>query len=367
MISSLSSLSRVSAARTASISPENPDGSKGGGARATEGSGAEHARDLGPGWKISPNVRIAPGQTHELAAIAGSGRITHLWATTRDSAWRSLILRAYWDGADEPAVEVPYGDFFCNGWCEFSQVSSIPIAANPSGGFNSYWPMPFRAGARLTIENVSSAEVTLYYQLTYDMEDVGDDVAYFHAQWRRANPLADRTPHTILDRVEGQGHYVGTYVAWGVNSNGWWGEGEVKFYLDGDDEHPSICGTGTEDYFGGAWDFEVGDRGYVDFTTPYLGMPQVIRPDGLYSAQQRFGLYRWHIEDAIRFGSDVRVTTQALGWRADGRYLSLRDDIASTAFFYLNRPVASRPPTPTADDMEIHIGRGAQPLASGGR
>jgi hypothetical protein len=360
-IPSASSIARLTTALTRSISPENPTGEPGGGGRALDGTGAPHARDLGVGWKISPSVRIPAGRTHTLADIDGEGVITHIWATCHPSAWRTLILRAFWDGESEPAVEVPYGDFFCNGWGEFAQVSSTMVAANPHGGFNSYWPMPFRRGARVTVENVGDAEVTLYYQVTYDEAPVPEDLGYLHAQWRRSNPLDDRTPHVLVDGVEGHGQYVGTYLAWGANSNGWWGEGEVKFYLDGDEDFPTICGTGTEDYFGGAWDFEVPGRGYVEFTTPYLGMPQVIRPDGLYVAQQRFGLYRWHLADAIRFASRLRVDVQALGWRAGDRYLPLRDDIASTAWFYLDRPTASRPAAPTADAMEVHVGTGAQP------
>ena len=347
--------------RTRSISPENLDGAKGGGGRATEGTGASCAVDLGPGWKISPSVDIAAGETFEMAAIEGAGKITHVWLTTHRSRWRSLVLRAYWDGAGEPAVEVPIGDFFANGWGQFAQVSSSMIAANPHGGFNSYWPMPFRSGARLTIENLSDTVTTVYYQVTYETgiepADLGD-AGYLHAQFRRSNPLPDRETHPLLVDVEGRGHYVGTYMAWGVNSPGWWGEGEIKFYLDGDRRQsggafPTIAGTGTEDYFGGAWNFDVPGRGYSDYSTPYLGMPQVLRPDGLYHSQQRFGLYRWHVLDPIHFEEDLTVDIQALGWRSGHRYNLLHDDIASTALFYLDRPTTTRPPFPDRDALEL--------------
>lgn len=357
MAADLAGISRLRNVSTRSISPENFDGSPGGGGRATEGTGAAAARDLGPGWKISPSVDIAPGETFDLANIREPGRITHVWITTHTDHWRTLLLRAFWDGASEPAVEVPYGDFFCNGWGEFSQVSSQPIAANPQGGFNSYWPMPFKESARLTLENTSEVVATVYFQITYEICGDYSDEAYFHAQWRRSNPLPDKTTHTILDGVEGSGHYAGTYIAWGSNSSGWWGEGEIKFYLDGDDAYPTICGTGTEDYFGGAWNFDVPGHGYQEFSTPYLGMPQVIRPDGLYASQQRFGLYRWHLPDPIRFHQNLSIDIQALGWRSGWRYLPLHDDIASTAVFYLDRPTASRPTTPGFDDMEVHIGK----------
>jgi hypothetical protein len=177
--------------------------------------------------------------------------------------------------------------------------------------------MPFRQHARITVENLTPEPLGgLYYQITYSLTEIPPDRAYFHAQWRRSNPLAYMDVHTLLDGVTGQGHYVGTYLAWGVNNTGWWGEGEIKFYLDGDGQFPTICGTGTEDYFGGAWNFEHPKGEYGTYSTPYLGLPQVIRPDGLYRSQQRFGMYRWHVQDPIRFRDDLRVTIQALGWRA---------------------------------------------------
>ena len=352
--SNLSTLSTLRTVQTRSISPENFDGAPGGGAKATDGTGARAARDLGPGWKVSPSVAIPAGQTFDLAQIEGAGKITHIWITTHRSNWRALILRAFWDGATEPAIEVPYGDFFASGWGRFAQVNSQPIAVNPNGGFNSYWPMPFTTGARLTIENTSADDVVVYYQVTYEIGGDYTGQGYLHAQWRRSNPLPYQQTHPLLVDVEGSGHYVGSYLAWGVNSTGWWGEGEIKFYLDDDDQHPTVCGTGTEDYFGGAWNFDVPGQGYSEFSTPYLGMPQVIRPDGLYDAQQRFGMYRWHVLDPIHFRTKINVDIQALGWRGGGRYLPLQDDIASTALFYLDRPTASRPDTPTFDQMEIN-------------
>ncbi len=349
----LGNLSLLSGARTRSISAENFTGEKGGGARAVEGTGASAARDLGRGWKVSPSVRISPGQTFTLADIRGSGAIQHIWLTTHYRNWRRLLFRMYWDGDERPAVEVPIGDFFCNGWCEFSQVSSLPVAVNPNGGFNSYWEMPFRSSARITVESLSEEDVVLYYQVDYALAEVPEEAAYLHAQWRRSNPLPYKEVHTILDGVRGGGHYVGTYLAWGVNNNGWWGEGEIKFYLDGDHEFPTICGTGTEDYFGGAWNFDVPGQGYTGYSTPFLGLSQIIRPDGLYRSQQRFGMYRWHVMDPIRFESDIRVTIQALGWRSGGRYLPLQDDIASTCFWYQRETSSPHPQTPTADELEV--------------
>ncbi|MGD7707604.1 glycoside hydrolase family 172 protein [Microlunatus sp. Y2014] len=268
-------IARLRTTRTRSISPENPDGSTGGGARATEGTGAHAARELGRGWKVSPSVVIGGHSTHDLAVIDEPGRITHIWLTTHRDHWRSLVLRAYWDGDHEPAIEVPVGDFFASGWGRFAKVSSAMVAVNPHGGFNSYWPMPFGSSAHLTLENLSPDDATVYYQVTYDtgpgVAGAEDGFGHLHAQFRRSNPLVEGETHPILRGVAGRGHYAGTYLAWGVNSTCWWGEGEVKFYLDGDDEFPSIAGTGTEDYFGGAWNFDVPDAGYTEFSTPYLG------------------------------------------------------------------------------------------------
>ncbi len=154
--------------------------------------------------------------------------------------------------------------------------------------------------------------------------------------------------------MKGEGQYVGTYMAWGVNNTGWWGEGEIKFFMDGDTDYPTICGTGTEDYFCGSYNFENQQtKQYQEFTTPYAGLPLVIRPDGVYQSQQRFGLYRWHILDPIRFEQDLRVTIQALGWRTGGRYLPLQDDIASVAYWYQTEPHAPFPALPGRDVLEI--------------
>lgn len=349
----LGNLSRLSRAQSRSISPENFTGEKGRGGMATTGTNVEYARDLGQGWKVSPSIFVQSGEVFTLGTIDGAGAISHIWMTAFPKYWRHLILRFYWDGEEQPSVEVPFGDFFCNGWCERTNVSSLPVAVNPAGGMNCYWEMPFRKSARITIENRWHEPVHLYYQIDYTLTDVPDDAAYFHAQWRRSNPVKYKDVHTILDGVRGQGQYVGTYIAWGANNGGWWGEGEVKFYLDGDTDWPTICGTGTEDYFGGAWNFEHPQGEYGEYSTPFLGMPQVLRPDGLYRSQQRFGMYRWHVMDPIRFEQDLRVTVQALGWRNDMRYLPLQDDVASTAFWYQTEPHVPHPALPDKDYLEV--------------
>jgi len=349
----LGNLSLISSAKTRSISPENFTGEKGEGGKATEGTGAGCARDLGQGWKVSPSVRITAGQTFTLAEIEGPGAIQQIWMTPTGH-WRFAILRIYWDDQEHPSVECPVGDFFACGWQKYAQVSSLAVCVNPGSAFNCYWEMPFRKKCRITVENIAADDMTLYYQVNYTLTEVPEDAAYFHAQFRRTNPLPYKDVYTILDGVKGQGQYVGTYMAWGVNNTGWWGEGEIKFFMDGDGEFPTICGTGTEDYFCGSYNFENQiTHQYQEYTTPYAGLPQVIRPDGVYSAQTRFGLYRWHVMDPIRFEQDLRVTIQALGWRTGGRYLPLQDDIASVAFWYQTLPTAPFPALPDKDYLEV--------------
>jgi hypothetical protein len=336
---SLGNLAELSSITSRSISPENFSGAPGQGGMATSGTGASAARDLGPGWKLSPSVQIGAGETFVLGDIQGQGAIQSMWFTGRPVG-RDAILRIYWDGQAQPSVECPLGDFFAQGWGGFAQVSSLPVAVNPNGGLNCFWPMPFRRSARLTLENRAPEPMVVYYQINYALGEVSDNTAYFHAQFRRTNPLPYKDVYRVLDGVQGSGHYAGTYLAVGVTNSGWWGEGEIKFYLDGDSEFPTICGTGTEDYFGGAYDWDV-DGQYVTYTTPFLGMHQVLRPDGTYRSQQRFGMYRWHVMDPIRFQHDLRVELQALGWRSGRRYLPLQCDIASVAYWYQTLP--SRP------------------------
>ncbi len=350
----MGNLWRLSGAKSRSISPENFTGEKGSGGMAAEGTGAYAARDLGRGWKISPSVVIKAGETRTLADIEGPGAIQQIWITPTGH-WRHAILRFYWDDADVPSVECPVGDFFACGWGEFAQVSSLAVCVNPGSAFNCYWEMPFRKRCRVTMTNIAEDDMVLYYQINYVLTEVPEDAAYFHAQFRRVNPLPYKEVYTILDGVKGAGHYVGTYMAWGSNNNLWWGEGEIKFYLDGD-EYPTICGTGTEDYFCGSYNFDPSpkhDQGYVTYTTPYAGFHQVIRPNGDYRTQMRFGLYRWHVSDPIRFERDIKVTMQALGWGYKGRYLPLQDDIASVAFWYQTLPTAPFLPLPNRDVLEV--------------
>jgi len=353
----LGNLPMLSSASTRSISPENLTGEPGKGGMAMPDEKSP-ARKLGQGWKVSPYIIIQPGEVRMLADIAGSGAIQQIWMTPT-GLWRSSILRIYWDDEEAPSVECPVGDFFACGWNKYAQISSLAVCVNPGSAFNCYWEMPFRKRCRITMTNTAETASILYYQINYTLTEVPAGAGYFHAQFRRVNPLAYKDVYTILDGVHGRGQYVGTYLAWGVNNNGWWGEGEIKFFFDGDHQFPTICGTGTEDYFCGSYNFDVGKEhgGYREFTTPYSGLAQVIRPDGLYNSQQRFGMYRWHIGDPIRFERELRVTIQALGWRGNplkaAEFLPLQDDIASVAYWYQTLPAAPFPKLPRPEYLQV--------------
>jgi len=358
--SNMGNIFRLSDAKTRSISPENFKGEKGKGGMATTGTGQNAARDLGQKWKVSPSVVIKAKSTFTVAEIDGSGSIQHIWMTPTGN-WRYSIIRFYWDDETTPSVEVPVGDFFGMGWGRYAHLNSLPVTVNPGSAFNCYWPMPFRKKCKITMENIDEQDMVLYYQVDYILTDVPNDAAYFHAQFRRTNPLPYKTDYVLVDSIKGRGQYVGTYIAWGVHNNGWWGEGEIKFFMDGDTEYPTICGTGTEDYFCGSYDFDTrkkNDAGvelvnYTEFSTAYTGLHQVIRGDGRYDVSQRFGMYRWHITDPIRFEKNLKVTIQALGWRDGGRYLPLQDDIASTVFWYQTEPHNSFPKILSKDQLEV--------------
>jgi hypothetical protein len=343
----MGNLYRLSDAQTRSVSPENFTGEKGKAGMSdpkdkdipNKANATNAARDLGQGWKVNPFIRIQPGETFTLATIEGPGAIQHIWMTPTGN-WRFSILRFYWDDETEPSVE-------------YAPLSSLAICVNPGSAFNCYWPMPFRKKCRITMENVNDKDaMTLYYQIDYTLTEVPADAGYFHAQFRRSNPNTT-SDYTIIDDVHGKGHYVGIYLAWGVNNNGWWGEGEIKFFLDGDGKFPTICGTGTEDYFCGSYNFDRGGQ-YKEFCTPYSGLVQVIRPDGAYKSQQRFGLYRWHIMDPVRFRKDLKITIQDLGWRQGGRYLPQQSDMASVCFWYQSDPHTKFPNLPAWQGLEVN-------------
>ena len=248
------------------------------------------------------------------------------------------------------------------GWNEYAPLQSLAVCVNPGSAFNCYWPMPFRKKCRITMENIGDEDMVLYYQVDYTETTIPDEAAYFHAQYRRVHSVPYKETYTLVDSIAGRGQYVGTYLAYGARNNGWWGEGEIKFFMDGDDKFPTICGTGTEDYFCGSYDFDTKKKNeagveiseYTPYCSPYTGLAQVIRGDGHYSVAQRFGLYRWHIADPIRFEKNLKVTIQDLGWRHDGRYLPLQDEIATVVFWYQREPHHPFPALPKRDDLELN-------------
>jgi hypothetical protein len=251
---------------------------------------------------------------------------------------RACVLRFYWDGEETPSIEVPMTDFFAVGNDRFAPVNSLPVVVNPTAALNCYWPMPFRRHARITFTNDLSKDIDLMtYQIDYVLTDLPRDTGYFHAQWRRATTKRSFPVHTILDGVKGDGRYVGTFLAWAQLSDGWFGEGEVKFFIDGDMQFPTICGTGTEDYFGGSYGFpEIYSTAYTGNTLKRQG------GDG----PRLWSLYRWHIMDPVCFQSDLRVTIQALGWWPNGQYQPLADDVASVAYWYQREPHGPFPEFP---------------------
>jgi hypothetical protein len=287
------------------ITAENPTGEK--------GKGGQEASNLGVGRKGRPCITLPQGETVTLADIEGTGVIQHIWITCTDRTdkgyfvFRDLVLRMYWDNEATPSVEVPLGDFFCNGFGARAKVNSMAIAVNPTGGMNCYFPLPFRKSAKITIENQHAADIHgFFYQFHYNLVDeLPAETAYFHAQWRRENITTEARDYVILDGVKGKGNYIGTYMAWAALERYWWGEGEIKFYLDGDEQWPTLCGTGTEDYFGGAWCFYEKVDGKIQetpYNTPFLGYPYYSKTDTTRAdvfgedSVPMHGLYRWHFD-----------------------------------------------------------------------
>ena len=328
-----------------SITAENPTGAPGQGGRSTSA--------LGAGRKGSPCITVPASQTVTLADVAGAGAITHVWFTVaaHTSAvgfvLRDLVLRMYWDGSDSPAVEVPLGDFFCNGNGQRSLVTSSLVLVAPTSGMNAYFRMPFGSGARITIENQHPVDVEgLFYQIDYEQtqDPASCGELRFHAEWRRENPTRIGRDYTIVDDIVGRGIYLGSYLTIVALERYWWGEGEMKFFIDDDTSHPTICGTGTEDYFGGAWAFQ--DRLSADsepqvltYSAPYVGYPTYSVRDtsqqAVYATSMApvHGMYRWHQPDPIYFHSRLRVTVQQIG-QVGPDLVERSDDVSSVAYWY---------------------------------
>jgi Protein of unknown function (DUF2961) len=279
-------------------SPENPKGEKG---RAAQSNG---------GRKGSPSFPLKAGEQRILAeASAVSGTIRRIWVTISDRSpkmLRGLRLDFYWDGAKTPAVSAPLGDFFGMGLGQMAIFQSALFASPEGRSFNCYIPMPFRTGMKMIVTNETDTDLRdFYYDVDYTLGDKhGADVLYFHTYFHRENPTKMQQDYELLPSVDGKGRFLGVNVGVIVNQEryfkSWWGEGEVKVYLDGDNSLPTLSGTGSEDYVGTGW-------GLSQYANQYQGC---LVADG---EKMRYSFYRYHVPDPIYFRRDVRVTIQQIG------------------------------------------------------
>ncbi|MDX8480284.1 DUF2961 domain-containing protein [Mesorhizobium sp. VK24D] len=350
-------------------------------------------------------LHIEPGETVVIAEYDGAGIVTHIWATlacNSESFLRKIVLRAYWDGEDQPSVETPIGDFFGIGHARTKNFASLPVQASPEDGkgFNCYFPMPFATGMKVTVSNEAEDELVLYYYVDLELHDrLEDDLGRFHAQYRQARPegMAEtgltneqflfggentdgKDNYTILE-AEGRGHYVG--VLFSVRSRrrsaqwDWYGEGDDMIFIDGEpgfsvpvrepDRHstremafieprgesapgandawpPTLHGTGTEDYFNTAW------CPTQDYSAPYHGVIAAGGPNW----SEPVTLYRWHIEDPVIFRERIRVSIE------HGHANRRSDDISSVAFWYQAEPHKPFAPLPAVAERIPGFGRDAE-------
>lgn len=343
----LGTLPVLGVGHTRSITAENPTGEKGKGGMAIPNpseprpaAGARAADELGQGWKVRPFLRVNAGETAVLMDARGSGVIQQMWLVENIEAQnmkRGMVLRFYWDDETTPSVECPALEFFAVGHGRVGHVNSLPVLVNPRNAMSCFWPMPFRKRARVTLTNETGQDnVLVAYQITYVQTRVPKSVGTFHAQFRQAK-TGEQNPYVILDGVQGQGRYVGTFLAWTQMEPGWFGEGEVKFYIDGDGKFPTICGTGTEDYFLGSFGFP------QPYSTAYAGT--VLSANENLAPPQHWSVYRWHVQDPVNFEHDLRVTIQAIGWGPKYRLLK-KDRISSVAYWYQAEPHVRFPALP---------------------
>lgn len=294
-------------------------------------------------------VTVAPGAPAAVLDVQGAGVVTHIWFTINSPDpmhLKNLVLRAWWDGESSPSVEVPIGDFFGLGLGEYFVYQSALTAVAPVKALNAYFTMPFASAARITVSNEGTVPVrNLYYAVDYvSLPELPGDLGRFHAQYRQAAPcravesngknLDGRDNYVFLE-AEGRGHFLGVMQAIVQNENGWFGEGDDMIFIDGD-TLPTINGTGTEDYFNGAWGY--GDQ---PFANMHQGVPYTVDPAHIGG---RYCQYRWHLESPIAFEKSIRVTIE------HGTANNRSDSFYSTAFWYQTEPHAAFPPLPTLAD-----------------
>ena len=281
---------------------------------------------------------MQPGETRTIAQIEGAGAITHIWITIAskdEKHLKNLVLRMYWDGENSPSVEAPIGDFFGLGHAKYYQYSSLPVQIGTDKGLNCFWRMPFSSGARITVTNEGPVEgEAFYYYVDYQQYDSAPkDTGRFHAQYRQAYPCPAGKNYAFLE-AEGRGHYVGCNLSIHNRAGGWWGEGDDMIYIDGA-EQPQLHGTGSEDYFCGAWAYG------EPFSNLYFGCPLI---DGGHTQNALWNVYRYHIEDPIPFTKSIRVTIE------HGHANNRKDDFSSVAYWYQTEPHAAFPPFPKPED-----------------
>ena len=308
-----------------SISFENPTGAPGEGGRA--------ASNLGPTRKGSPSRTIEPGQTVQLCDVEGPGTIRHIWLTTAREpvAQRALVVRGWWEGQEHPSIECPVGDF-----CGFAHGKIMPYhsavhSVGSTGGRNLWLPMPFVKRARFTFTNEGEKAVPLFYQIDYTIGDtLPGDVGRLHVLFRRENPTTTKRDFELLPERKQKGRFIGSVIGIrNLHPKQWWGEGEVKVYMDGDTEFPTICGTGSEDYVGLAWGIQ---------QTPFFYNGCSLNENDFVS------MYRWHLPDPIAWREHARITIQQIAWK--GGLAETEDDWSCATFWYEPTPSAALPAMP---------------------
>lgn len=337
----LGDMTRYQNIESRSASFENPTGAR--------GKGGSAASYLGPTRKGAAWKGIAAGETVVLADVKGPGIIRHIWMTLDLSFTflRGCVIRAYWDGADQPAVECPVGDFFGIAHGRTNHFCNALQAMQEGSGLNCYFQMPFAKSAKLTFTNETTQHLGgLYYSVDYTVGDVIEsDTLYFHSSFRRENPTAIKRDFVIMPQRHGRGRFLGCVIGVRTKSPQWWGEGEFKVYLDGDNDLPTICGTGTEDYLGSAWG--VGEHFALYAGCPYIAMDPGNRWQSLIS------FYRFHVADPIFFVKDIRVDMQQIGggFTPEGEInLYERSDDWSAASFWYQDAGEPLPPLPSFED-----------------
>jgi hypothetical protein len=310
-------------------------------------------------------VPVAPGQTATLLDITGAGVVTHIWFTINSSDHmhlKNLVLRAWWDGESTPSVEVPIGDFFGLGLGEYYTYQSALLAVAPIKALNAYFQMPYATAARISVTNEGTVRTdNLYFAIDYvTLPALPGDLGRFHAQYRQAAPCKgwtdgwrnnwdppvgdrknlDGAENYVFLEASGKGHFVGVTHAVEQNQEGWFGEGDDMIFIDGD-ALPTINGTGTEDYYNGAWDFNGQPFGFMHNGAPYIVDAERIGG--------RYCLYRWHIESPLAFEKSIRVTME------HGHANHRSDNFYSTAYWYQSEPHAAFPALPAPADRAPRI------------